>query len=223
MNLLKKILIPAAAIALASSASALYLNLDTGGTSAGSSYGNSRTFGPTMGVSATATAWTTTDGTASGFYASYLGQYSGGLGVTNSNNEHHRVDNGGYKDFVLFSFNQSVILDKVVLGSISGDSDLQVWIGNSSTAAGLFVGSSEINNSGISSGSRTADINAGDLVGQYILIGAKLSSSDDAFKIKKLYFDKSSQSQSTPDSGATAALLGLGLLGLAAARKRFVK
>src|SRR5262249_55602261 len=79
------------------------------------------------------------DRTTGAWNTAYLGNYSGGLGVTDKfetgANNTHTVDNtGGQDNFVLFEFDQAVVLDQAFLGYVVGDSDLRVWIGNFSNA-----------------------------------------------------------------------------------------
>lgn len=232
MNKLHKILIPLAAILVASSASAMTLTqmmtLNTGGTNTGSG-ANTRTFttgtGPNM-TTASVTGWTTF---SSGTLQSNLGQFSGGLGVQHSSNDgSHTLDNLGPDNYMLFEFNKVIKLTQVQIGYVNNDSDIEVWFGSTAGATGSNVdfilanATSEENFGG--SSARVATLSGGNL-GRYILIGARDGyDEDDKVKIKKLTFMVSDNNiQSTPDSGATVALLGLGLFGLAAARKRFVK
>jgi len=139
------------------------------------------------------------DKTTGAWATAWLGSYGGGLGVTDGSedgtNNTHTVDNGGTRDnYVLFEFNQSVIVDKAVLGYVVGDSDMKVWIG---TIPGAFnthqalsdallssLGFTELNLGG--SSTRTGDLNAGMLAGNVLVIAAKPGESDDMFKIGSL-------------------------------------
>ena len=242
MNTLRKLLIPVAAIAITASASAMTLtqmmSLNTGGTnvigtansqSSGSLTPNTRTF--TTGTSpnvttASVTGWTSF-GSPTGTLQSHLGQFSSGLGVEWNGDGSHTLDNAGPDNYMLFSFNKVVKLTEVEIGYVSGDSDIQVWFGNAAGATGANVdfilanAPSEIDGGG--SSPSTATITGGN-TGQYILIGGELGETNDGVKIKSLTFMVDDNTpHNTPDSGATVALLGLGLLGLAAARKRFGK
>ncbi|WP_291985854.1 SdrD B-like domain-containing protein [Candidatus Accumulibacter sp. ACC007] len=140
---------------------------------------------------------------ASGAWSTaWLGSYGGGLGVTdssegNGSNNAHTVDNIGRDNYVLFEFNQSVIVDKAALGYVVGDSDITVWIGNSSNAFNNHLtlsdtvlqglGFTEVNLTD-SSSARTADINAGNVAGNVLVIAAWTGDStpEDQFKIEKL-------------------------------------
>jgi hypothetical protein len=88
-------------------------------------------------------------------------------------------------------------LDKAFLGFVSGDSDLQVWIGNSTSGfnTNLTLNNSLLNQAGFSevntttSGSaRWADLNSGNIAGNYIIIAADTTdtSPEDNFKIENL-------------------------------------
>lgn len=85
--------------------------------------GNTRSFSA-GGISVTASGWTRlSNGTP---VASFLGQYSGGLGVTNpiddgvGYNNLHTVDNNGSDDFVEFKFSTAVKPVSVTLTSFGG-------------------------------------------------------------------------------------------------------
>jgi hypothetical protein len=90
-----------------------------------------------------------------------------------------------------------VVLDKAFLGYVSGDSDMQVWIGNStnvfdnnltlSDAVLSQSGFSEVNTT-TSSSARWADLNSGNIAGNYIIIAADTTdtSPEDFFKIQNL-------------------------------------
>jgi hypothetical protein len=60
----------------------------------------------------------------------WLGSYGGGLGVTDSSegsgsNNTHTVDNmGGRDNYVLFEFDQNVVVDSAFLGYVVNDSDM---------------------------------------------------------------------------------------------------
>ena len=63
-----------------------------------------------------------------------LGQYGGGLGVTDSGEgdgagNAHTVDNIGRDNVVLFEFSAPVVFDRAYLGYVVSDSDLSIGIG----------------------------------------------------------------------------------------------
>ncbi|MDX1926069.1 MAG: SdrD B-like domain-containing protein [Pirellulaceae bacterium] len=131
----------------------------------------------------------------------FLGRYGGGLGVTDSSEGSgsgnlHTVDNIGRNNYVLFAFSQAVTVDTAFLGYVSGDSDIRVWIGNAANAftnqpmlSDAFLsglGFTEVN---LGDGrTRTADINAGNLMGNILVISANTleATADDQFKIAEL-------------------------------------
>jgi uncharacterized repeat protein (TIGR01451 family) len=163
--------------------------------------GNIRTF--TAGsVQVKASAFSRVD--ASGTWSTaYLGSYGGGLGVTDSGEgtgayDTHTVDNlDGRDNYVLFEFNQSVVVDSAFLGYVVGDSDLTIWIGtktdpfnNHQTLSDAFLtslGFTEVNLTDLTS-SRTADFNAGNLAGNVVVIAAQVDDTtpEDRFKIELL-------------------------------------
>jgi hypothetical protein len=171
----------------------------TGDTSSTGTKGNIRTFTATNNVQVKASAFNrTTGGTWS---TAYLGSYSPGLGVTNQNESgsdpSHKVDNVDSVDYVLFEFSEPVVIDEALLDAITTDSDITVWIGNKSdpfnnhqTLSDSFLSSLAFTeeNTTTSSSTRTADINAGGVQGNILVIAAQVSDTtpDDQFKIKEL-------------------------------------
>ena len=169
-----------------------------GNTATSGTAGNIITF--TSGViSAKASAFSRDS--AGRWSTAYLGRYGGGLGVTDSSEGSgtgnlHTVDNIGRNNYVLFEFSQGVTVDTAFLGYVSGDSDIKVWIGNASNAfnnhytlSDAFLsglGFSEVN---LGDGrTRTADINAGNLMGNILVISANMleTTPNDQFKIAEL-------------------------------------
>lgn len=172
----------------------------TGNTALSGTFGNSRTF-TVGGVSVKATAFSRTYGT--GVWApAYLGAYSGGLGVTDSSegsggNNSHTVDNIGRQNYVLFEFSQPVVLNRAYLGYVVQDSDLSLWIGtfpdpynNHLNLNDAVLGSFGFNetNETASTTARWADVNAGEVVGNAIVIAASTGETtpEDQFKIQML-------------------------------------
>ncbi len=163
--------------------------------------GNVRSFtaGP---VSVKATAFSREKGAAGAWDTAYLGSFGGGLGVTDrsegdGSSNMHTVDNVGRDNYVLFAFDQPVVVDSAFLGYVVNDSDIQVWIGtisdafsslptlNDSVLSGL--GFTEVNQTNLSS-ARLADINAGNISGNVIVIAADTTdtSPEDRFKVELL-------------------------------------
>ncbi len=138
---------------------------------------------------------------AGNWAAAYLGRFGGGLGVTDSSEgtgsgNTHTVDNLGRNNYILFEFSQGVTIDTAFLGYVAGDSDIRVWIGNANNAFNNHytlsdsflsgLGFSEVNVGGGST--RTADLNAGHLTGNILVISANTgdTSPNDQFKIAEL-------------------------------------
>jgi protocatechuate 3,4-dioxygenase beta subunit len=136
----------------------------------------------------------------------YLGAYAGGLGVTDGiegtgANDTHTVDNVGRDNYVLFEFSETVVVDSAFLGYVVNDSDLTVWIGtlpdafnnhtvlSDAVLAGL--GFTEVNLTTLT-GARLADLNAGNVAGNVLVIAADTTdtSPEDRFKIEKLTVKK---------------------------------
>jgi len=162
--------------------------------------GNVRTF-TTNGVSVKVTAFSRNK-TSGSWATAYLGAYSGGLGVTDGSegtgaNSSHTVDNLGQDNYVLFEFSQPVVLSRAFLGYVVSDSDLNLWIGtfadpfnNHLTLSDSVLGSfgyTEENLTALTT-TRWADLNAGQVMGNAVVIAAWLSdtTAEDQFKISLL-------------------------------------
>jgi serine-aspartate repeat-containing protein C/D/E len=166
--------------------------------------GNSRTYTDALtGVSVTARAFSQSklaDNTPTNTWqTAWLGAYSGGLGVTDSSEgtgsgNTHTVDNVGRNNYVVLQFSQSVKLDQAYLGYVVNDSDMKVWIGNSASTITTMDNSvlssmsfSEVNTTTLSS-ARWADLNAGGVTGNVVIIAADTTdtSPEDYFKVDKV-------------------------------------
>ncbi len=165
-------------------------------------FGNIRTF-TSNGVSVHASAFSR-NSTTNAWSTAYLGQYTPGLGVTDSSegdgaNPKHKVDNiGGTVNYVMFEFSTPVIVDRVFLDAIGVDSDLSVWVGTKTNAYSSHntlsdsfltsLGPVEENLTSLTATSRWADINSGAVSGNVLVIAALASdtSPEDEFKISKL-------------------------------------
>jgi serine-aspartate repeat-containing protein C/D/E len=189
------------------------LKLDlTVNTNSGCDAGNIRTVSQN-GLSAKISAFSRNDSNGA-WNAAYLASYSSGLGVTDTwedgSSPSHAVDNvGGRDNYILFEFNRAVILDKAFLGWVSGDSDLQVWIGttndpygnhltlNDALLSGMFT---EVDNTTLTS-TRWADVNGNALAGNVVVIAASTADTtpNDYFKVKNLDL-------CTPQCGLTASI-----------------
>ena len=170
----------------------------TGNSNVTGPAGNIRTFSNgNVNVKASAFARQNSNGA---WQTAYLGAYGPGLGVTDSsedgNNNTHKVDNAGnFKNYVLFEFDQQVVVDRVDLAAITTDSDMTAWIGNSTDPYNnhitlndaLLAGFGSENNNGTGTNDRTADINAGGEVGNVLIVAARPDQSDDWFKVGGLH------------------------------------
>ena len=152
--------------------------------------GNVRTF-TQGGVSAEVSAFSSNK-YGGDWQKAYLGAYGGGLGVTNHNEYgyHHQVDNGHRNDYILFEFDQDVVVDRAFLAYVSNDSDISVWIGDRDGDISLLNNNilnsftQETNNGG--NYSRWADVNVDELTGNTLVIAARTDHNYDAFKLKHL-------------------------------------
>ena len=170
------------------------------GSSSGSGAVNIRTFTAANGVSVKVSAFGRSRDTGA-WDAAYVGIFSGGLGVTdnteNGGDNSHTVDNIGRDNYLLFEFSQPVIVDRALLGYVVQDSDMNVWVGtfadpynNHLTLSDSVLGSfgfTEENTTTLAT-TRTADFNAGQVVGNAFVISAWLSDPDpeDQFKVNTL-------------------------------------
>ncbi|MDZ4801854.1 MAG: SdrD B-like domain-containing protein [Bryobacteraceae bacterium] len=187
--------VPAGPVVCAPGTFTLTGNSGTTGTA-----GNIRTFTGTNGVQVKASAFSRNK-TSGAWATAYLGSYGPGLGVTdgseNGSAPGHTVDNvGSHINYVLFEFSSPVVINRAFLDSVTSDSDITVWVGtrnnpftshvalNDSVLAGL---TKEENATTLTS-ARWADINSGNLEGNFVVIAAMVSDTtpEDQFKLSKL-------------------------------------
>ncbi|MDO9226346.1 MAG: SdrD B-like domain-containing protein [Pseudomonadota bacterium] len=186
----------------------------SGSSATDGSDGNIRTYSQN-GLSVNVSAFSR-DKSTGAWADAWLGTYGGGLGVTDSSEgsgsgNTHTVDNvGGRDNYVMFEFSQFVMLDKAYLGYVVGDSDMQLWIGNFNTPFTSHIGLNdavlsqmgfmEVNTTTLSS-ARWADLNAGEYLGNVIVMAADTTdmSPEDYFKIQTL-------SVCTPACGLNASI-----------------
>jgi hypothetical protein len=158
--------------------------------------GNVRTFS-SGGMSVKASGWSATK--AGSFSPAYLALYAQGLGVTDAtegdgSNNRHTVDNVDQNNYVLFAFDQPVVVDEVYLGYVVNDSDIRVWIGTIPNAytTGVSLNGSVLSGLGFTEASlggnavRWADVNAGGLQGNVLVVAAKPDEQTDYVKIDKI-------------------------------------
>ncbi len=157
-------------------------------------------FGPVDGISVTATpgAFVTSGGgtvTAQG----QIGQYTGGLGVTNPSDSDHQVDGSGWNDIVVFDFSQDVILQSVTFSYFGGNDDFSFFFDN------LDDGDLDGIAYNVDTNTNTYTFNSvwnGDLFG----IGAL--DRNDEFKIKSMTVSAIPLPAALPLYGAGLAVLG---------------
>lgn len=242
----------AVAAAVPADAASITFSFNTstgGGSNSGSGYGNVRTYSTPAGVTMRATAFSllnmhalfNTDPT---FTTSQLGHHgNAGLGVCNRDegtgcgSGNHQVDNAssaGFsdKDFVLFQFDPAVSITSAFVQTYSNaDTDVSYYLGNATNPLSLAGQKlSALGNLGFQSektdvtngttSTNLVEINAGPF--NSLLIGARLSDTNDAFKIHTLTIEYTAppQQQVPVPEPMGIALLATGLLGLGAAARR---
>ncbi len=174
-----------------------------GNTATSGTLGNIRTY-TVNGTTVKVSGFTRADSNGA-WSTGYLGVYSHGLGVTNNtegngDNDRHTVDsNGGTRDYVLFEFSRSIVIDKAYLDYVLADSDMSAWIGsqanpsNHNTLSDSFLsslGTREDNDTSTNGQPRWADINSAGKSGNILVISASASDTtpEDSFKIHKVVF-----------------------------------
>ncbi len=177
------------------------VRIDTVGSSATSgSAGNIRTFSA-GGVTVKASAFSRVKTTGI-WQPAYLGAYNIGLGVTDisegdGSNNRHVIDNIDRDNFVLFEFSEPVVLNRLYLGYVLSDSDLNVWIGtfNDPVRNHLKLSDAVLSRFGYTEenladdgSTRWADVNAGEVIGNAVVVAAWRgdTSPEDQFKIQTL-------------------------------------
>lgn len=234
------------AIALATTAMAApaeaqtsIFNLTGGSSATTGTAGNSRVFTAETGLTVTAQAWSmnTSTGVAT---AAYLGSYSAGLGVTNSNENgsypEHTIDNRNGYDFVTLTFSQAVQMRYAALtpfnvnsGSVPAENNAWVSftydpallpITATSVWSNLMLHSTEVKGNLNAAQNYISNLNPGMNSGNIWIVGAdRLNTSsvlDDGFKLSGFNVQIP-----TPEPSSWALMIGgLGMVGASLRSRR---
>lgn len=167
-----------------------------------------------------------------------LDRYSYGIGIDNDGSDQHTIDNSGWRDFLLFQFDQSVVLDEAYFNNDIwhgfSDTDATIGYGDSPYAwnsalpiNGLpFVSTPDLYSSNTSDyGDSERGINPDGYQGDFWLIGASFNNPDlnytwrdgwegfDSFKLKKISYDLAPPPGVPEPSTWLMLILGFGLVG----------
>ncbi len=196
------------------------------------SYGNVRTAGSTQDSTfKTQVSGYGFTGSGSTAQTAWLGQYSGGLGATNRSEDgtsnSHTVDNkpGTPDDFVVFKFDHQIEFTGYTLTNFSTTDPTpdSVWYLGTSASPLSFTGKTlatlTSSLSGVTSGSGSnASVNVGSgKFGNYLILAANFSHTDDKFKISTVagnYTPPPPGGGSDVPEPGTLVLLGSGLAAL---------
>lgn len=191
------------------------------------------------GLGLSVTGWSNISTTNDDVRQTYVGKWSQGLGVEDiSGSPEHAIDNKD-KDFdmLLLSFSEAVTLNSIDLGYIHNSdisrSDVSILAGTSSLTSGISWTSLLSLANGWKTagnydnvGTNAKTVNLSSLSAKYWLVGAynpiqgnilPIDNKYDAFKLEKVSVTKTIVKVPEPSA---LFLFGLGLLGLAAVRRR---
>jgi len=223
MSITKNILCAAiAAFASVASVQAVTINY-TFNFSGSSALSSSKTFASTPGgisVDVTATAYWNNS-----WISASVGQYTGGLGVTNSKENgtdpSHTMDSYNGVDYLIFKFTPNVDVNGVTIGYEGYDDiDFRWWVNNTGTPSS--TGGTQVTNASVGN-AYTFSPNTTDQWNYLILAADRDNTGNDynGLKVKSLSISyTTSNTPGVPDSGSTVAMLGVGLLSLAVFKRR---
>lgn len=224
--------------AVPAGAAVFVINLNAGSNVGGSAAGNVRTYTSTVGpqtLTLQASAWTNAvDLNPAVTLKSFLGTYSGGLGVTSpgesGSSNTHTVDNVGRKDFILLKFNTAVDLTSMYLSvfniGVGGpDSDATVFYRQGATApvnnglsASYFSQFTSIDVPGNGT-SGTRVVGSGPTFADTWLVSAAVNGDNDGFKLKSITVE----TPGVPEPSTWAMMiLGFSAMGAALRARRRV-
>lgn len=227
------------ALTVAQPASAQQITFAGSSSATSGTAGNIRSYS-IGGIQVQASAWSYAGST---LQTAFLGQYSSGLGVTNSNegtgstSNSHTIDNVGQSDFVLLLFNQAVNIGSARLtpfdvSPTADDNDAYISYAtaalpftnvptavplNSSVFASLLAHGYNVSGNMVSP--NLTSLNSTGLFGNAWIIGAARTnpdSRDDGFKLASI-----NVTAAVPEPATWALMLvGFGAIGVATRRRR---
>ncbi|WP_414664955.1 hypothetical protein [Horticoccus sp. 23ND18S-11] len=222
-----------AALASAASLQAVVVNY-TFNFSANGTLSNSKSFvSSPSGVGVTVTADSLN---GNSWVGAQVGQYSGGLGVTNSqesgSGDSHTLDGSGNRDYLVFQFAPAVDVNSLTIGYEGyQDSNFYYWLNNTGTKptdlnTGSFVNSTGTGSYNIAVGSTTEWTYLVIAAGPDYITGSgrNQDTNSSGLKISSLGVSRNvpNNTPGVPDGGRTVLFLGsaIAALGLVARRRK---
>jgi hypothetical protein len=229
---MRKVLITAAILVVASPVMATTVDWFTEGTLSGSGYGNNITH-TEDGITITVTGWSVADNGSGNFTTTALRRWSTGLGMCNSGQNPatgncgtgpHATDNIVRDEVFLLTFSSPVLVTEALITAWASDYDASFWGGTGSlnmAAIGLAGLGTEFTSEfpgGATAGTsfRPVDLTILGTPVDWLVFGVEPGEDNDKFKFKSFSFNV--PDEDTPEPG-TLALLAIGAA-LLAARSR---